>query len=102
MVERPQEPLAVRNRGRLRKWCVRDAPYNLVIERKAVIDIVAEAVNQGTTAIIDGQVSCPLQPGDRVTIRRFNTDFMLVHNPLYPKWHNLVTKLHWGRAPSYE
>ncbi len=74
----------------------------LVIEREAVIDIVAEDVNEGTTAIIDGQVSCPLQPGDRVTIRRFNTDFMLVHNPLYPKWHNLVTKLHWGRAPSYE
>ncbi len=74
----------------------------LVIEREAVIDIVAEDVNEGTTAIIDGQVSCPLQPGDRVTIRRFNTDFMLVRNPLYPKWHNLVTKLHWGRPPSYE
>lgn len=74
----------------------------LVIERESVIDIVARNVNEGTTAIIDGQVSCPLQPGDRVTIRRFDTDFLLVHNPLYPKWHNLTAKLHWGRAPSYE
>jgi NAD+ kinase len=74
----------------------------LVIERDSVIDIVASNVNEGTTAIIDGQLSCPLQPGDKVTVRRFETDFLLVHNPHYSKWHNLVTKLHWGRAPSCE
>lgn len=73
----------------------------LVIERESVIGILAEDVNEGTTAIIDGQVACPLQPGDRVTIRRFDTDFQLVHNPLYAQWHNLVTKLHWGRSPDY-
>ena len=72
----------------------------LVIERGSVIDIVAHTVNAGTTAIVDGQVSCPLNPGDRVTIRRFDADLQLVHNPLYAKWHNLVTKLHWGRPPS--
>jgi len=73
----------------------------LVIERESVIEIVAAEVNQGTTAIIDGQVSCPLQTGDRLTVRRFDHDFLLVHNPLYAKWHNLVTKLHWGRPPNY-
>ncbi len=73
----------------------------LVIERESVIAILADDVNEGTTAIIDGQVACPLQPGDRVTIRRFDTDFQLVHNPLYAQWHNLVTKLHWGRSPDY-
>lgn len=75
---------------------------SIVIERESVVDIFARAVNPGTTATIDGQVSCPLQLGDRVTVRRFETDFMLVHNPLYPKWHNLVTKLHWGRQPNYD
>ncbi|MGD2109529.1 MAG: NAD(+)/NADH kinase [Phycisphaerae bacterium] len=74
----------------------------LVIERESVIEIVATEVNEGTTAIIDGQVSCPLETGDRLTIRRFDHDFLLVHNPLYARWHNLVTKLHWGRAPNYE
>ena len=74
----------------------------LVIEREAVIDIVPEDVNEGTMAIIDGQVSCPLRSRHRVTIRRFDTDFLLVHNPLYAKWHNLVTKLHWGRPPSLD
>lgn len=74
----------------------------LVVERESVIEIVADEVNKGTTAIIDGQVSFPLQMGDRLTVRRFDSDFLLVHNPLYAKWHNLVTKLHWGRAPNYE
>ncbi len=74
----------------------------LVIERESVIDILVRHVNAGTTAIIDGQVLCPLQPGDRVTIRRFDTDYLLVRNPLYTTWHNLVTKLHWGQAPSYD
>jgi len=71
----------------------------LVIEREAVIDITAESVNEGTTATIDGQVPCPLQAGDHVAIRRFTTDFMLVRNPRYAVWHNLVTKLNWGRTP---
>ena len=72
----------------------------LVIERESVIDIFARRVNTGTTAIIDGQVSCPLQPGDRVRIRRFGTDYLQVRNPLCALWHNLVTKLHWGHAPN--
>lgn len=72
----------------------------LVIEHESVIDVAARDVNEGTTAIIDGQVSCPLERGDRVTIRRFETDYLLVRNPLYSNWHNLVAKLHWGRAPS--
>jgi NAD+ kinase len=74
----------------------------LVIERSAVIDIDARVVNGGTTAIIDGQVSHPLATGDRVTLRRFDTDVMVVRNPLYPNWHKLVKKLHWGRAPDYD
>ncbi len=74
----------------------------LVIERGSVIDIVASTVNEGTTAIIDGQVSYLLRPGDRVTIKRFGTDCLLVHNPHHAKWHNLVTKLHWGQAPNYD
>ncbi len=74
----------------------------LVVEREAVFEILAHDVNEGTTAIIDGQVSCPLQPGDRVTVRRFHADFRLVRNPRYARWHNLVTKLHWGQTPRFE
>lgn len=70
----------------------------LVVERNVEIEVSAETVNSGTTAIIDGQVSCPLEPGDRVCIRRFDADLLVVRNPLYERWHKLVTKLHWGRA----
>lgn len=71
----------------------------LVIECGAVIDITAARVNDGTTAIIDGQISCPLQPGDRVVVRRYQADLLVVRNPRYARWHNLVTKLHWGQSP---
>ena len=71
----------------------------LVIGSASEIDIIAARVNPGTTAIIDGQVSCPLAAGDRVVIRRYPCDFLVVRNPMYAKWHNLVTKLHWGRSP---
>jgi NAD+ kinase len=74
----------------------------LVVERDSLIDVRAGAVNEGTTAIIDGQVSFPLKPDDRLVIRRFHAECSIVRNPLYTKWHNLVTKLHWGRSPNYE
>ena len=73
----------------------------LVIECDSVIDILASDTNAGTTAIIDGQVSYALTQGDHVEIRRFKSDFLLVHCPLTPDWHNLVTKLHWGQQPNY-
>ncbi|MFQ5589909.1 MAG: NAD(+)/NADH kinase [Phycisphaerae bacterium] len=71
----------------------------LVIERDTEIEVVACTVNEGTTAIIDGQVSCPLGQGDRVTVKRFEADCMLVRNPLFTGWHKLVHKLHWGKPP---
>ncbi len=74
----------------------------LVVDRESVIEIVASTVNEGTTAIIDGQVSYALRPGDRVAVRRFSSDFLLVRNPQHAKWHNLMTKLHWGQSPTYE
>lgn len=74
----------------------------LVVESDSVIEIHASDVNEGTTAIIDGQVTCGLKEGDRITVRRFEADYLLVHNPLYARWHKLVNKLHWGRSPTYD
>lgn len=74
----------------------------LVIERDSVIEVEAMGVNAGTTLIIDGQVSCPLQKGDCVRIKRFDTEVLVVRNPVHSVWHKLVTKLHWGRRPESE
>ncbi len=73
----------------------------LVIEREAEIEITALCVNEGTTAIIDGQVSCPLAEGDRVIVKRFASDLLVVRNPKHTLWNKLVGKFHWGRSPNY-
>ena len=73
----------------------------IVVNRESKLEITALAVNEGTTAIIDGQESHPLRSADRVIVCRYAHDFLLVRNPKHGRWHNLVTKLHWGQAPNY-
>jgi len=73
----------------------------LVIEGASVVEVAAYDVNEGTTLIIDGQVSCPLGGADRVLIERFAHDFLIVRNPRHTLWNKLVGKFHWGRAPNY-
>lgn len=69
----------------------------LVFAGDSVIEVVACSVNDGTTLVIDGQVSLPVHVGDRITVRRWPADFQLVRNPAQAKWHTLTTKLKWGR-----
>ena len=71
----------------------------LVVERHSEIEITVDQANEGTTAIIDGQVSFPLLVGDTIVIKKHEAHFQIVHNPLYAKWHKLVTKLSWGQSP---
>lgn len=71
----------------------------LVVERHSEIEITVDRANPGTTAIADGQVSYPLEVGDTLVIKKFDANFAIVHNPLHPKWHKLVTKLNWGKPP---
>ncbi len=70
----------------------------MVLEQNAVVEVVAKRVNHGTAVIVDGQMSCGLRPDDRVSVRRSQTVFRLVHNPMYPRRHKLVDKLGWGQA----
>ncbi len=74
----------------------------IVVNRESKLEITAMAVNEGTTAIIDGQEPHLLQLADRIIIRRYLHDFLLVRNPGHGRWHNLTTKLHWGQSPNYE
>lgn len=73
----------------------------LVVWHEANIDVVVQRANEGTSVIVDGQVSGPLKAGDCVSVKRFGSDFLLVRNPRFPKWHSLVTKLRWGQPPTY-
>jgi len=69
----------------------------LVVARDSTIEVLAGQVNKGTTVVIDGQVSLPVQTGDRLTVRRYPHDFQLVHNPGQPRWYTLTQKLGWGQ-----
>jgi NAD+ kinase len=69
----------------------------LVVSAASRLRIHAAEVNPGTTAIIDGQVTCALNRGDRIHVRESPSRWQLVKNPTVPAWYNLVTKLRWGR-----
>ncbi|MBN1488903.1 MAG: NAD(+)/NADH kinase [Phycisphaerae bacterium] len=71
----------------------------LVVEASAVIEVTALRCNPGTTVSLDGQVSLPLCEGDAVAARCSPHRLKLVVRPGRPRWHTLITKLGWGRAP---
>lgn len=71
----------------------------LVVDENVTVTIVPERLNDGTRVILDGQDMLPVSVGDKVTVRRFPRDFLLVANPGYAPWYTLVTKLKWGQAP---
>lgn len=73
----------------------------LMIDDASQIEIRTVAVNHGTSAIIDGQVTVGLLRDDVIRIRRHTDLFQVVRNPRHHKWHNLTTKLYWGRNPTY-
>ena len=69
----------------------------LVVAGDAMIEVLVQQANQGTTTVLDGQVSLPLESGDRLQVRRAACDFQLVHKPALPKWYTLTRKLKWGQ-----
>jgi len=59
-------------------------------------DLQVEAV-----CVCDGQDKVRLAPGDRVTIRRAESAFLLVQGRRQP-FETLSQKLHWGHLPRYQ
>ncbi len=68
----------------------------LVVDGDSTVEVAALRVNEGSSVVVDGQVTWPIGPGDRLTVGRFPNDFLLVHNPTRPFWYPLTTKLKWG------
>jgi len=69
----------------------------LVVAGESVIEVLVRQANEGTTMVIDGQVSVPLSVGDRVVVGRSAQEFKLVHNPTQTRWYTLTEKLKWGQ-----
>lgn len=72
----------------------------VVISADSRLIIVAESVNAGTAALMDGQIPCRLNAGDKVHIRQSPHRAKIVRNPRLAKWSNLLSKLRWGREPT--
>jgi NAD+ kinase len=66
-------------------------------------EVVLEPCGLQTEAmlVLDGQERGRLARGDRVTIRRAATAFLLVHNGGRPFFSTLREKLQWGQGPRY-
>jgi len=82
------------------------APHSLsltpiVVDCDSIIEVKMKRVNEGSTLLIDGQLSSKLNQDDVIRVRRYEQVFKLIHNPCYSHWHTLVTKLRWGQGPSY-
>ena len=82
------------------------APHSLsltpiVVDCDSIIEVKMKRVNDGSTLLIDGQLSSKLNRDDVIRVRRYEQVFKLIHNPRYSHWHTLVTKLRWGQGPSY-
>ena len=57
---------------------------------------------QAVTAVIDGQIQVPLDPGDRVAVRRGEAPFPMVRLPGHSFYRTLRDKLGWGADPALD
>ena len=82
------------------------APHTLsirpiLVQADQPIRITAASVNEGTTVIVDGQVSSGLCDGDVVEVRRAATDARIIPHPGRGFFQTLTAKLKWGQSPHH-
>ncbi|MCP3859017.1 MAG: NAD(+)/NADH kinase [Phycisphaeraceae bacterium] len=65
------------------------------------ITVTAVRVNEGTTLVIDGQLTRHLRVGERVRLRRGAPRVRLIHDPRAEFWSTVVRKMRWATGPTY-
>lgn len=71
----------------------------LAMSSRRTLTVRAAKTNEGTTIAIDGRLRRPFREGDRVEVRRYDADFLLVRNPRRSDFFALRRKLMWGENP---
>ncbi|MDH3980189.1 MAG: NAD(+) kinase [Gammaproteobacteria bacterium] len=71
----------------------------IVIDDDAVIEIILHEGTLEASVSCDGQVSQPLQAGDRVRIRKHDHSLRLLHPPGHDYFTVLREKLRWSEQP---
>lgn len=73
----------------------------VVISSRTTVVVIASKVNPGTTLFCDGQELSRISDGDRVVMKRSDSDVILIENPQAAQWRGLAEKLHWAASPRY-
>ncbi|MBI1367813.1 MAG: hypothetical protein GC162_04080 [Planctomycetes bacterium] len=73
-----------------------------VLSTEDLIQLRVLRVNDGTTVVLDGQVSAPLHAGSVLTIRAYPKRLNVIANPNSGYWKTLAEKMHWARRPRFE
>ncbi len=71
----------------------------LVLDAEHTLTVRVLSANPGTTASIDGQLTCAFGPDDVVEVAAAPSDLWVVQNPDWPFFRTLMTKLHWSKDP---
>ena len=65
------------------------------------ITITVARVNDGTTLVIDGQLTRHLETGYRVHVRRGHHRVRMIRDPGTEFWSTVVRKMRWATGPTY-
>jgi NAD+ kinase len=74
----------------------------ILVQANQPICVQAVKVNEGTSVMVDGQVTCGLCAGDVIEIRRTEHPTQIIPNPEQGFFQTLTTKLKWGHNPRHQ
>ncbi len=73
----------------------------IVVPSSVELAVTVLRANDGTSLVLDGQVTQPLHVGDVVRITRHPMRALLVGNPSTSYWQTLLDKMRWAAPPTY-
>jgi len=73
----------------------------ILVHADEPITVRTGRVNEGTSVMVDGQLTCSLQDGDIIEIRRSEHPIRIIPHPDNSFFQTLITKLKWGQSPHH-
>ncbi|MEX2670584.1 MAG: NAD(+)/NADH kinase [Phycisphaeraceae bacterium] len=74
----------------------------IVVSSQSELELRLHHSNPGTTVVVDGQISTPVNTGCVLTVRTHPRRLKLVTNPRLGYWKTLATKMHWAAQPRFD
>jgi NAD+ kinase len=71
----------------------------IVVNGDDRVAITLQEANEGTTLVIDGQISHRMHAGNQLRINKYARRIKLVRNPTMGYWKRLANKMQWAAGP---